>query len=152
MAEKDQAQATEQSETKIETKAEEKAEETKVEEEKQPETAQELYDAGFEKLGDEIAGEEKEATPAKKVEKKAEEEECVGCGKSIDELPTEIDQVLWDKVDYASPDYPKPLKVQGKVVWAKDANQMAEMAMKGDAFTQKTQALAEKKRPLKKRG
>ena len=137
MAEKDQAQATEQSETKIETK---------VEEEKQPETAQELYDTGFEKYGEDIAGEEEEATPAKKVEKKAEEEECVGCGKSIDELPTEIDQVLWDKVNYASPDYPKPLKVQGKVVWVKDANQMAEMAMKGDAFTQKTQALAEKKK------
>ena len=52
MAEKDQAQKTEQSE---EVKTEEKVEEKKVEEEKQPETAQEIYDAGFEKLGDVMA-------------------------------------------------------------------------------------------------
>jgi len=133
----DQAQKIEQSEAKIEEKA------APVVEEKSPESAQEFYDAGFETLGDEISGEE-EVAPPKKA--KAKDEECVGCGKDIADLPTEIDQVLWDKVDYASPDYPKPLKVQGKVVWAKDANQMAEMAMKGDAFTQKTQALAEEKK------
>ena len=118
-------------------------EEKKEEKKEEYESAQEFYDAGFEKFGEEMGGGEEEIAPKKKA---AKDEDCVGCGKDIADLPTEIDKVLWDKVDYASPDYPKPLKVQGKVVWAKDAKQMAEMAMKGDAFTQKTQTLAEERK------
>lgn len=146
--EKDQVSEEKQSEEKAEEK-EVKVEETKVEkkeEEKEPQTGQEIMDLGFEKYGDEIAGEEEEVAPVKKVEKKEEEEECIGCGKDIKDLPTEIDQINWDKVDYASPDYPKPLKEDGKAVWVKDADEMAERAMKGDDYTRKTQGISDREK------
>ena len=134
----DQAQATEQSETKIEEKA------APVVEGKSPESAQEFYDAGFETLGDEISGEEEVAPSPKKA--KAKDEECVGCGKDVSELPTEIDQVLWDKVDYNSPDWPKPYKVKGKVVWAKDEEDRTRRVQMAENLTLEHQTLAEEKK------
>ena len=71
-------------------------EEKKEEKKEEYESAQEFYDAGFEKFGEEMGGGEEEIAPKKKA---AKDEECVGCGKDIAELPTEIDQVLWDRVD-----------------------------------------------------
>jgi len=107
------------------------------------ESAQEFYDAGFEKFGEEMGGGEEEIAPKKKA---AKDEECVGCGKDIAELPTEIDQVLWDRVDYKSDDWPKPYKVKGKVVWAKDEEDRTRRVQMAENLTLEHQTLAEEKK------
>lgn len=100
--------------------------------EEKKETFADYMGEGWEEHGAEIEG-------IKPAEKKADEG-CVGCGKSKDELPTEIDQVDWDKVDYENSDWPKPIKVDGKIEWAANGKEMADHASGGVRFTQKTQA------------
>lgn len=89
------------------------------------------------------AGTEGETKPEE--EKAVSEEECAECpgNKKREELV--VEDIKWDKVNYFDGKWPKPLKVDGKIHWVKDANEWVELAPKGVDYTKKTQALSQER-------
>ncbi len=119
-------------------------------EETKPESLGDYFDLGVKEIG-------KENLPSTKKETKEAKEDttpppektvapCKECpeGKKREDLvPSDID---WEKVDYATADYPKPLKNKDKIIWVENLKEMTELAHQGADYTQKRQVDADDKK------
>lgn len=117
-------------------------------EEDKPASLSEYFDLGAKEVGEEIIVPEKRKAKedGKAPPVKTEEVPCKECpeGKKREDLvPDDID---WKAVDYASGDWPKPLKNKDKIIWVENAKEFGELAHMGADYTQKRQVDADDKK------
>ncbi len=91
---------------------------------------------------------EEEAKKKPKKEVKAEEKPCRHCpeGKTQEQLTAE--DIVWDSIDYAKPDFPLPIKRGDKIEWINTAKEYHDRASQQIDYTKKTQVIAEDKKEL----
>jgi len=115
--------------------------------EEKPESLSDFFDLGMSEIGgDIIVPEKKEAKgEGKKPPEKtvAPCKECPEGKKREDLVPDDID---WGKVDYATSDWPKPLKNKDKIIWVENAKELGELAHQGADYTLKRQTDADEKK------
>lgn len=127
-------------------------------EEVKPEGLDEQIEAGFKEFDKDLekakaeetkkeeTKPEKEVTEKEETKVEAKDEECKECPEGKKRADLTVEDIDWKSIDYRDGEYPKPMKVDGKVEWIEDAAHHDELTSMGYGFTQKTTAHAEVKK------